>query len=363
MESRGIVVKIKGKKCIVLTPGGEYREVPLPGEGMAAVGREIALPKVRKLPYAGSFMVAASLLIFVLAGLFYPGRPLQAAAYLTIDINPSIELAVSQDKKVLEARGLNTDGERILTEVAVQKRDLREAVELIVARALEDRYLSPEGDNVILATLTVESGAEPLVELEQVFEAVNRPVESGGVIADVIIEPVTPETRQKALESGVSTGRYVLVEKSDQKGLPVSISEVRGRALGALEKEKKVTLIEIMDDDRKINIMGKDSRPQGAVGNKFPEVKPDVPDHRKDEDDNDNKDDKEKSSTGQAKKKGIYVSHKKDRSDKAPPGRAFRGERTGDIEGKAVPGWPGRDNDDPRPERSGGKQAPGPGND
>lgn len=317
MESRGLVIKVKEKTCLVLTPDGEYKEVPLPGGEKVEVGREIPLVKKRRLPFAGGFMVAASLLIFILAGLLYPGQPSQAVAYLTIDINPSIELEISPDQKVLAARGLNSDGEQVLAGMEMQNIYLREAVGLIINRAVAEHYLVEEGSNVILATLTFESGTAPVVDLEYVYEAIREPVVSSGVDADVIIEPVTPEIRRQALETGVSAGRYLLVQKSGKKGVPVSIGEVTAQSLGVLEKEKKVTLIEIMDEDRKIGVDRKEEKKVvSEEAKELPVIKDDSND-KSDREVKDIRNNDEKAKEPQEKKKGIYVSYKKSQNDKA----------------------------------------------
>lgn len=249
METRGMVVKIKGRSCIVLTPEGEYREVPLPGGGAIRVGQEIPLKRRKSLPYLKHFMVAASLLIFILAGQLALWQTPPAAAYLTIDINPSVELAVSSDGKVISGRGLNSDGEKILAKVKIKKRDLREAVKLIVAQAMDDQYLGGTDSNLILATLTVDSDTEPVVDLESVYEAIKSPVASGGLDAEVIIEPVKPEMRQEAARAGISAGRYLLLRKSEEKGVPVTISEISTQNIGKLEKEKKVSFIKLVEAD------------------------------------------------------------------------------------------------------------------
>jgi len=246
MNERGMVVKIKRRTCIVLTAEGEYREVPMPGGAVPRLGQEIRLEGRKRLPYLKQLMAAASLFIVLLAGMLYLGETPPAAAYLTIDINPSIELAVSTAGKVISACAMDEEGERILAEVKVKGRDLREAVGLIVAQAVTDNYIEESGDNVILATLTVAPGAEPLVDLNSVYEAIRGPVELNGLASDVIIEPVTTELRQEAAASGISTGRYLLLNKSDKKGLQVSISDLTSMSLGKLEKEKKVNLVDLV---------------------------------------------------------------------------------------------------------------------
>lgn len=256
MSAHGMVVEIKRKTCIVLTADGEYREVLLPGGSIPRLGQEIPLENRKKWPYLKQLMVAASLFIILMGGFLYFGEVPPAAAYLTIDINPSIELAVSAAGKVISARAMDDEGEKILSEVKVKGQDLREAVSLIVAQAVADNYIEESGDNVILATLTVASGDEPLVDLNSVYEAIRSPMESSGLESDVIIEPVEPELRQEAVTSGISTGRYLLLNKSDKKGLQISISDITSMSLGKLEKEKKMNLVDLVagkDDDRRGN--------------------------------------------------------------------------------------------------------------
>jgi hypothetical protein len=210
VEESGMVVKIERRSCIAVTPAGEFIEVPLPKGGGIRIGQEISLAGRRKrMSYLRYFMVAASFLLIFLTGQFYIGRAPQAAAYLTMDINPSIELAVSDKGKVVSCSGLNSDGEKILSQVSVKGYDLEQAVGIIVTQAIADNYLTAEDSNVILTTLTVNEDSDPVVDLENVYKAIKSSMDSGGVVSEVVIEAVEPEMRQEAIESGISTGRLL----------------------------------------------------------------------------------------------------------------------------------------------------------
>ena len=63
MKTQGMIVKVKSNSCIVLTPEGDYREVPLLEGSRARVGQEIEIPQRKTLPYFRFLMVAASLLV------------------------------------------------------------------------------------------------------------------------------------------------------------------------------------------------------------------------------------------------------------------------------------------------------------
>lgn len=304
METRGIIVKLKGKSCIVLTPCGEYREVPLPKTGSPAVGREIFLVR-KKLPsYLRNFMVAASLLVFIMAGQFLLGQTPPAAAYLTIDINPSVELAVASNGRVVSSRGLNSDGDIVLGKVKVDGRDLYEAVELIVAQAVTDQYLGKDDENVILTTLTFEDNVTVAIEMDSVCQAIKNPLNSSGVDAEIIVEPVGPEMRREAKVNGISTGRYLIMQKSEERGEPVSVKSIGSVNLGSLEKEKKVTIIELVDEDDKDKEKDKKTDDDND--------KYDYKDIEKDK--NGDKDARERGDLKAAGKRGIYIERQKDKN-------------------------------------------------
>ncbi|MFA4885470.1 MAG: anti-sigma factor domain-containing protein [Desulfotomaculaceae bacterium] len=248
MEERGIVAKIKGKSCIVITPDGEFKKVPLPGSGLTGIGQEITFRKKRGVPYLRHFMVAASmLLVFIFAGRFYLGQAPEASAYMTIDINPSIELAVASDGKVISGSGLNSDGRIIISKIKVKGCALPEAVELIIKQAMADHFLSSEQDNVVLATITFDNGEAAAIDLESVYGAIRESMDTGGLDAEVIIKPVQPEVRQEAIKSGVSTGRFLLLQKSAEKSIQFS-GELGTMNLGEMEREKKMSLIHLLQD-------------------------------------------------------------------------------------------------------------------
>jgi len=249
MEERGIVTKIKEKSCIVITPDGEFKKVPLPGSGLTAIGQEITFREKRGIPYLRHFMVAASmLLVFIFAGRFYSGQAPEASAYMTIDINPSIELAVASDGKVVSGSGLNSDGIIIMSKIKVKGCALPEAVELIIRQAIADHFLSNEQDNVVLATITFDNGEAAAIDLESVYGAIRKSMDTGGLDAEVIIKPVQSEVRQEAIKSGVSTGRFLVQQKSAEKSIQFSAGELGTMNLGEMEREKKVSLIHLLKD-------------------------------------------------------------------------------------------------------------------
>ena len=71
---------------------------------------------------------------------------------LRIQINPDVALTVSKTDRVLEARGLNEDGEALLDDLDLEGKDSDDAVEDLVEKAIERGYLTRGGTVAITAS-------------------------------------------------------------------------------------------------------------------------------------------------------------------------------------------------------------------
>jgi hypothetical protein len=226
---------------------------------MVRIGQEISLgSRKKKVPYLRYVMAAASFLVIIMTGQLYMASAPRAAAYMTIDINPSIELAASRDGVVISGSGLNSDGERLLSEVKVKGFNLDQAVGLIVTQAIADNYMTKAQDNVVLTTLTVAEGSDPLVDLEFVYRAIKTSMDSGGVSSEVIIETVSPELRKEAAAAGISTGRVLLHKRAIENNLAVSDAEIGTMNLSKMEKDKKISIVGLMEDSRNTKVYNLD---------------------------------------------------------------------------------------------------------
>lgn len=101
-------------------------------------------------PLSGLAALAACLCL-VFFGYYRPN--FTAYGTLRIQINPDLEMTVSQTDRVLDLEGLNADGADLIEGYAYQGKDRETATEELVERAIEMGYLS-DGDTV---SITVES--------------------------------------------------------------------------------------------------------------------------------------------------------------------------------------------------------------
>ena len=133
-------------------------------------------------PLSGLAALAACLCL-VFFGYYRPN--FTAYGTLRIQINPDLEMTVSQTDRVLDLEGLNADGADLIEGYAYQGKDRETATEELVERAIEMGYLS-DGDTV---SITVDSSDSDWQAREE--EQVRRQLEEryGERIASRLLSP------------------------------------------------------------------------------------------------------------------------------------------------------------------------------
>ncbi|MFU8792847.1 MAG: hypothetical protein ACNA7K_02380 [Acholeplasmataceae bacterium] len=84
----------------------------------------------------------------------------QEDAYVTLDINPSIELVVSPREKVIYAGALNEDGELLLAGLEIIGLDLEDALDLIIEEAIYLGFIDTTDEEINIEVSTISGKLE-----------------------------------------------------------------------------------------------------------------------------------------------------------------------------------------------------------
>src|SRR5690554_5769587 len=121
--------------------------------------------------------------LFVLLGLVVVGLLLSActtatvdaATYIGVDINPSIEFTVDENNEVVSFKLLNEDAEIVAADLDFLGMDFEEALELYLDAAVEAGYLDVNReDNAILLTVANEDTKVEEQIRERIREKTNQ---------------------------------------------------------------------------------------------------------------------------------------------------------------------------------------------
>lgn len=243
-QIKGIVTRISGDKCIILTPEGEFRRLPLPS-GPIRVGQEISCFRGFSTLFSGwsRYATLAACLLLVLVGLLSLQQPASAdaAAYISLDINPSLELAVNTDYKVIGVRTLNQDAKRLLNGIEYQNQDVYQVLSAVLEKAIELQYVSREKSNLVVSSV-VELNPKVQLDAGRLQKAVAQPLKAQNLKVSVVFLKANKAEREQANSLELSTGKYILFKEDKTNDSQETLDYYRSNSLSKLANENKLKM-------------------------------------------------------------------------------------------------------------------------
>ena len=137
-------------------------------------------------------------------------------SYVTVDINPSVELIVSPKEKVVYANPLNEDAEVLLVELDLVGMDLEDAVDLIIETSIELGYITVEEDVETLVSVSTINPDEAIQERihNRVKEHINNAFENKGMLGKAKDKTFEQEFLNEANTYGVEPGFLFLAKEA-----------------------------------------------------------------------------------------------------------------------------------------------------
>lgn len=168
---------------------------------------------MKKFKFVLSFIA-----IFALVGIIV-GCTTSAQAedsYVTLDINPSVELIVSPRDKVIYANPLNEDAEILLVDLDLIGMDLEDAIDLIIETSIELGYISADEDTETYVSVSAINQDAELQERikNRVKEHVNNAFQNKGLMGRAQDKGYQPEFIEEAEGYGVTPGFLFLAKEA-----------------------------------------------------------------------------------------------------------------------------------------------------
>ncbi|MEG1780275.1 MAG: hypothetical protein RR242_03120 [Clostridium sp.] len=160
-------------------------------------------------------MVAAACLCVVLLGngvaAFQNSR---VESFIGIDVNPSIELSVNRNNKVLKAEALNEDATEILDDMKLKNVDLNIAVNAVIGSMVRHGYLD-EVENAILVTVSNDDQEKAASLRKDVVGDIESSLEEHKLEAVVYDQQadVTDEVKRISKEYDLSYGKAYFLQE------------------------------------------------------------------------------------------------------------------------------------------------------
>jgi len=245
---KGIIMEIDDAFLTLLTPEGEFFRTRRQDHPYS-IGEEIhffpieskksdkSLDSLKNLfTLKTVWVVMAALFIFI--GSFIPlYQNNNAYAYMSIDANPSIELAVNKKMQVVELAGFNEEGKKIISKLNDwKKKDVSELTKSILVEMKNAGFIT-NNEHVIISTVRTKQPEEKAEkELQKNMSKIKETVNNQQL--DLSVLTATENDREKAHELGISTGKYQ--EKKNQSS--------QKKKLKSIEKDQKQNSLSSEDE-------------------------------------------------------------------------------------------------------------------
>lgn len=245
--NKGIVMELSDSSIIVMNPEGRFDKLPR-GTRNCEVGEEILYAPVKRrirVPQMAiaSGLAAAIVLCFVLVSTLtgtVPGG--QVVAYVTIDINPSVEIGIDNDEVVQDLIGLNSDGNDLIQSLVYKGKSLEAVTSDILDKAEQGALARGEADIIISSTIVeqktdVNDQAIATKLKAQVSKHIEQTHPDQVKNYEVTAFAAPQEVRQEAKASGVSAGKYAIYLNAVDNGANVSLDDIRTVSIHQLAKD------------------------------------------------------------------------------------------------------------------------------
>jgi len=157
-------------------------------------------------------IVPALVLLFAVAGVipFFTGE--QTSAYLTLQVNPSLQLALDKNNTVIGIEGLNEDGSKLLAKLDVADADLKKALGGIIDALVSEGFLVRDAEVVIALRPANDPEADGLSDLGDVADVAGEAAEdalaASGMAANVVSVVISNELYEAASAKGLLPEDY-----------------------------------------------------------------------------------------------------------------------------------------------------------
>ncbi|MEH6988053.1 anti-sigma factor domain-containing protein [Cytobacillus firmus] len=214
----GIIMEINERFLTLLTPEGEFLRARKQDQAYA-IGQEIAFFPIElkngklsrplsifRLSRGKGLMAAAFAMMLAIVSFLPFLQNDKVYAYMSIDVNPSIELGVNQEYQVVELIPYNEEGKLIIQNIKNWKKNsIHEVADKILLQIKKQGYFK-ENKEVVIAAVYTEQNKEADERIQKELADIKQAAQKEQL--EVTLLEASEEEREAAIDKGLSAGVY-----------------------------------------------------------------------------------------------------------------------------------------------------------
>ena len=164
-------------------------------------------------------------------------------AYVSMDINPIVELGVNAFDKVVSIEAYNEDGKKILEGTNLINYNVSDAVSTVISNAISDGYITKDVTTTaaVAVEITTSTDKENVATKlnESLKEAADKTLDNNNVDVEVETEEVALARRDDARTLGITPGKLNLIQKLQALDPTITVEEYKSSSVKDIQKKTK----------------------------------------------------------------------------------------------------------------------------
>ncbi|NOW02894.1 anti-sigma-I factor RsgI family protein [Clostridium beijerinckii] len=174
-----------------------------------------------------------------LGGGVYAHAKTTPVAYVSVDINPSIELSVNTFDQVISAESYNEDGKKVLEDTNLVNSDVDDAVKYIITNAVSDGYIKEDGTSAVEITTATDKDNVATKLDESLKQVADKSLEENNIEATVETQDVALSRRDEARKLGITPGKLNLIQKLQELDPTINVEDYKSSSVKDIQKKTK----------------------------------------------------------------------------------------------------------------------------
>jgi len=214
----GIILDMDETSLTLLTPEGEFvradrkkriysigEEISFNPVGGMGRGRKFAFGKLTGMKRA--WIAAAAVFLLMASALFPMQSTDKVYAYMSIDVNPSIEMGLNDGMQVVKMNAYNPEGKKIVSSLKHwEKESVSKVAEQILSEINRQGYFAKSNDVIISAVNADKVKPEAEEKLQETVKTITQKAEQDQ--HRVMVYSGSQKDLKEARKLGLTTGKY-----------------------------------------------------------------------------------------------------------------------------------------------------------
>lgn len=241
----GILMDVKNGKATLLTKDGCFISVKVPRGQHPVVGMEYDIASFSKnrarrfiLPSL-SLSIGALLIFVIFSGIIPLGRnDNTVAAYVSFDVNPSLEAGVNHNLQVVDVKAYNSEGREVVKAMKYhEKISLSQFASKLLNTYERKGYLVNYSDVMIGTTIVGKKKDKLSASLAETVSSIKRNAALYNEKAEIVVKAVDSGNRKAAEKKGISAAKYMMYLEAKRKNKNITVQKAKTMSYSELKQQ------------------------------------------------------------------------------------------------------------------------------